>query len=151
MTNERHNFRAEIKAALAAAPAEFEIPALAASLHIPEDEWETIVDADPEFLRDGGRVCRREAFFTGRKFLITPETWEIEAGILIPGHRFVPYLDPEVFPSETVLILEYPEKYYGSRLQINFRVVGFGGEGDISVPIEDLAAIMRSATGSYLQ
>ena len=103
MKNERHNFRAEIKAALAAAPAEFEIPALAASLHIPEDEWETIVDADPEFLRDGGRVCRREAFFTGHKFLITPETWEIEAGILIPGHRFVPYLDPEVFPSETVL------------------------------------------------
>ena len=103
MNNEKHSFRAEIKAALAAAPAEFEIPQLAASLHIPEDEWETIVDADPEFLRDGGRVCRREAFFTGRKFLVTPETWEIDAGILIPGHRFVPYLDPEVFPSEVVL------------------------------------------------
>ncbi|MBQ6352292.1 MAG: hypothetical protein IJJ28_03380, partial [Lentisphaeria bacterium] len=77
--------------------------ALAASLHIPEEQWEVIVDADPEFLRAGGKVCRREAFFTGRTFLITPETWEIDSGILVPGHRFVPCLDPEVFPSEVVL------------------------------------------------
>ena len=103
MKDAKHGFRAEIKAALAAAPDQFEIPELAASLHIPEDEWEILVDADPDFFRDGGRVCRREAFFSGRAFLITPETWEIEAGILVPGHRFVPYLDPEVFPSEVVL------------------------------------------------
>lgn len=73
---------------------------------------------------------------------LVPETSGLKVGDVLSLH---------LFPSETVLILEYPEKYYGSRLQINFRVVGFGGDGDISVPIEDLAAIMRSATGSYLQ
>jgi len=103
MDKEKRSFRTEIKAVLAAAPDEFGLSALASSSKIPVADWEVIVDADADFFRDGDRVCRREAVFRGRSFLITPETWEIAEGVLIPGHRFVPYVDPEVFPSEIVL------------------------------------------------
>ena len=103
MDKEKKSFRAEIKAALAAAPDEFKLSELALPSGIPAEEREVIVDADPGFFRDGDRVRRRESVFRNRKFLITPETWEIAEGVLIPGHRFVPYLDPEVFPSEVVL------------------------------------------------
>ena len=88
---------------LASAPDSFALSELAAPSRIPTEVWEVVVDADAEFLRDGDRVCRRGALFDKRKFLVTPEAWEIEAGILVPGHRFVPYLDPEVFPSEVEL------------------------------------------------
>ena len=40
----------------------------------------------------------RHAVFTDAKFMISPTREEIDAGILIPGHRFVPFLCPEVFP-----------------------------------------------------
>ena len=103
MDKEKRSFRMEIKAALAAAPDEFRLSALVLSSKIPVDDWEMIVDADADFFRDGDRVCRREAVFRGRSFLITPEAWEIAEGVLVPGHRFVPYVDPEVFPSEVVL------------------------------------------------
>ena len=103
MEQDKKSFRAEIKAALAAAPDEFKLSELGLSPKIPVEEREVIVDADPDFFRDGDRVCRRESVFRGREFLITPETWEIAEGVLVPGHRFVPYLDPEVFPSEVEL------------------------------------------------
>ena len=95
------NHRSDINRLLAALPGEFKISEVAGD--IPVSAWENIVDNDEAFFRDGDRVVRREAFFTGRSFLVTPEEWEIEAGILVPGHRFVPYLDPEVFPSEVVM------------------------------------------------
>ena len=95
------NHRYDVNRLLAALPGEFEISEVAGD--IPVSAWENIVDNDEAFFRDGDRVVRREALFTGRSFLVTPEAWEIEAGILVPGHRFVPYLDPEVFPSEVVL------------------------------------------------
>ena len=103
MDKDKKSFRAEIKAALAAAPDEFVVSALASSSKIPVDEWEIIIDSDADYFRDGDRVCRRESVFSGREFLITPEAWEIDRGVLVPGHRFVPYLEPEVFPSEVVL------------------------------------------------
>lgn len=100
---EKKSFRFEIKEILANAPDEFDLKQMASSSRIPLEGWETIIDADTDFFRDGDRVCRREAVFCGRSFLLTPETWEIAEGVLIPGHRFVPYLDPEVFPSEVTL------------------------------------------------
>ena len=103
MDKVKRSFRAEIKAALAAVGDEFKLSELPLPPEVPVEEREVLVDADPGFFRDGDRVCRRESVFRGREFLITPETWEIAEGVLIPGHRFVPYLDPEVFPSEVVL------------------------------------------------
>ena len=103
MDKDKKSFRAEIKAVLAAAPDEFKLSELPLPPDIPVEARELIVDADAGFFRDGDRVCRRDGVFRGRQFLITPETWEISEGVLIPGHRFVPYLDPEVFPSEVAL------------------------------------------------
>ena len=39
-------------------------------------------------------------FFNGQEFLIVPDALEIENNILIPGHRFVPFMHSELFPSE---------------------------------------------------
>ena len=103
MDKVKRSFRAEIKAALASASDEFKISEAATTSNIPADEWERMIDADADYFRDGDRVCRRSAVFGGREFLITPEAWEIDRGVLVPGHRFVPYVDPEVFPSEVVL------------------------------------------------
>ncbi len=103
MDKDKKSFRATVRAILAEAPDEFNLSELAPQAKIPADEWETAVDSDADFFRDGDRVSRRAGVFRGREFLITPEQWEIDAGILVPGHRFVPYLDPEVFPSEVVL------------------------------------------------
>ncbi len=51
----------------------------------------------------GEQFAGRAEFFSGAEFLITPDELEIEAGILIPGHRFAPFVSAEVFPSEVVL------------------------------------------------
>ncbi len=59
-----------------------------------------LLDGDERFFNSGDRYFRRAEFFTGRKFLITPDDWEISQGVLFPGHRFLPMLSPEVFPSE---------------------------------------------------
>ena len=95
------NHRSDINRLLAALPGEFKISEVAGD--IPVSAWENIVDNDEAFFRDGDRVMRRETLFNGRSFLVTPEEWEIATGILVPGHRFVPYLNPEVFPSEVAM------------------------------------------------
>lgn len=47
----------------------------------------------------------RHLFFNGAEFLVTPQAEEVEAGVLFPGHRFVPFISREVFPGEAVLKL----------------------------------------------
>ncbi len=42
-------------------------------------------------------------FFNGKEFLIVPDALEIENNILIPGHRFVPFMNKALFPSEVTL------------------------------------------------
>ena len=41
--------------------------------------------------------------FTNAEFIIVPDAFEIENNILIPGHRFVPFMHPELFPSDITL------------------------------------------------
>ena len=103
MNADEKNIRSALKAALGGAPEEFSLRAFAASSEVPEEALEQFLDSDSEWFRDGDLVRSRESVFRGRKFLITPEAWEIESGILVPGHRFTPYLDPEVFPSEVIM------------------------------------------------
>jgi len=65
---------------------------------------ERFIASDPGLFHDDSWQCRtRKSFFTGKKFLITPDEWEINAGILFPGHRFVPYVPETVFPSSVIL------------------------------------------------
>ncbi|MBQ7392761.1 MAG: hypothetical protein IJV89_00220 [Lentisphaeria bacterium] len=60
-----------------------------------------MLDADEALFRDGEDVfCGKAEFFTGKTFLITPDSFEISQGILVPGHRTAAFVSPEVFPSE---------------------------------------------------
>ena len=51
----------------------------------------------------GKRYVPAAQIFTGAEFLVTPDGWEIEQGILVPGHRFAPFMHRDVFPSEAVI------------------------------------------------
>lgn len=42
-------------------------------------------------------------FFNNKSFVITPTAREINDGILIPGHRFIVFVDDNIFPSEIQL------------------------------------------------
>ena len=58
-------------------------------LLIPETPGESYVNA--------------EKLFNGAEFMIVPDALEIDNNILIPVHRFVPFMDQELFPSEITL------------------------------------------------
>ena len=73
---------------------------------------------------------------------LVPESSGLKVGDILPLH---------LFPQKTVLCMEYPEKYYVSGFAVNFRVAGFGGEGDISIPFVNLVSLTRYVTGSYLK
>lgn len=45
----------------------------------------------------------KNGFFNGSSFLVTPSEYEIEKGILFPGHRFIPFCCTSVFPSEVTI------------------------------------------------
>ena len=51
----------------------------------------------------GESYVNAEKLFNGAEFLIVPDALEIDNNILIPGHRFVPFMDQELFPSEITL------------------------------------------------
>ncbi len=66
-----------------------------------------MLDSDETLFADeAGNYTGRGEFFSGTEFLITPSEFEIEEGILFPGHRFSPFMSGEVFPSE-VTFKEY--------------------------------------------
>ena len=65
-----------------------------------------ILDGDDRFFSLDDKFIRREHFFSGAKFLITPDSWENCEKMLIPGHRFIPFTDRELFPSDAELIFE---------------------------------------------
>ncbi|MFA7230782.1 MAG: hypothetical protein WC071_05890 [Victivallaceae bacterium] len=62
-----------------------------------EDEYEEADDAEIFFSRRG--------LFAKAQFCVCPTAFEIERGILIPGHRFVPFFD-----REDKIVLETGEK-----------------------------------------
>ena len=64
----------------------------------------TRLESDERFFVDNDGHCRnREDFFTGRSFAVTPDSWEIDQKILVPGHRFSAFVSSAVFPSELTL------------------------------------------------
>lgn len=63
----------------------------------------------------GEKYVDAENLFNGAEFLIVPDGFEIDNNILIPGHRFVPFMDQELFPSEITL------KEAGARKSQSFR------------------------------
>ncbi len=64
----------------------------------------------------------RNSFFNGTEFCISPTQDEIDRGILFPGHRFVPFLNPEVPPFESILKSEDSEEELKIRTSKEFRL-----------------------------
>ena len=54
-------------------------------------------------LETGRRYGKLAVIFDGAEFLVTPDAFEIEQGILVPGHRFAPFMAEAIFPSEALL------------------------------------------------
>ena len=66
-----------------------------------QERIERFLDGDGRFFSDGrGKFRLKSGFFRNFEFPVTPDAWEIENGILFPGHRFAPFVAPEIFPSE---------------------------------------------------
>ena len=99
-----------IENALLAAGSTFTLASVAKALgagrsDVVRRRLERAVDRDDRFLHDDKWNCAtRDGFFTGRKFVITPDEWEIAEGVLFPGHRFVPFLPESVFPSDVKMV-----------------------------------------------
>ena len=55
---------------------------------------------------DGGFFYTRAGFFTDKVFSFKPERFEVEQGILVCGHRCMPFIDPEMLPHEIRFIAE---------------------------------------------
>ena len=55
---------------------------------------------------DRRRYLPRGAFFNGKTFLVKPSHWEIERGVLVPGHRFMPFCASDNYPSDIEVRLE---------------------------------------------
>lgn len=101
---------AELDAAIAAAGERFTLASVTKELGAPRSDvlrrrLERIIDSDNSFFHNEKWQCvKRKKFFTGREFIITPDEWEIEQGVLFPGHRFIPFVPEDVFPSEAELV-----------------------------------------------
>lgn len=107
--SEQNFSSAEIEQQISAAGDKFTIASVARALGAPRSEplrrrLERFIESDTEFFHDQKWNCvRRKAFFNQKKFIITPDEWEIREGVLFPGHRLIPFVSEEVFPSEAVL------------------------------------------------
>ncbi len=86
---------------------------VAAALGIPESdadsfrrverECEILFGEREDFFRSGrenGLCHPKKSFFRACRFRIQPSAFEIERGILLPGARFAPYCNAELFPDD---------------------------------------------------
>ena len=82
------------------------LPAILGELTSPPSEpWLAIDQALDDcdwLLLDGEHdlYVPRHVFFANARFLIMPQPTELEEGILIPGHRFLPFLPREGHPAD---------------------------------------------------
>jgi len=68
------------------------------------DRIDRALAGDDRFFDDGkGNYTPRAGFFRNYEFIVTPDDWEIQEGMLFPGHRFAACVSSEVFPSEVEL------------------------------------------------
>lgn len=66
-------------------------------------DTELLLAGRPDMFFTEERCFPRGAFFRGARFRIVPSHLELEKNILLPGARFTPFCDPEVFPDEYTL------------------------------------------------
>ena len=69
--------------------------------HVNVREIPEYLDSHPlAFELNGNDYISRAGLFTGEFFSIKPSRFEIQEGILVIGHRCMPFTDPEMFPHE---------------------------------------------------
>ena len=99
------------KAATAPFTAADAFPVIMGRLADPPSDPRTAIDyalSDCDWLlldEEKGLFTPRHIFFAGTEFLIVPQPDEIEEGILIPGHRFLPFLARDIHPGDCRLTL----------------------------------------------
>jgi len=69
------------------------------------DRINRTLTGDDRFFDDAkGNYTSRSEFFRNYEFIVTPDEWEIQEGILFPGHRFAACVNQDIFPSEIELV-----------------------------------------------
>ncbi|MDR3303525.1 MAG: hypothetical protein LBS86_03850 [Treponema sp.] len=96
-----------------------------------EELIETLEDSLLTFSADGLTFIPRHQYFKGARFLLSPTDEEIDEGILIPGHRFLPFTELVFQPWQCTLLSEewgkLPRKVVAreiASLHIYFTLVG---------------------------
>ena len=88
----------------------FDLKDILRKMAVPVDMVQTLISLlreNPMLFYDVARddYVPRRSFFRGKRFLVSPTGAELEQGILIPGHRFMPFLPRDTHPAEAVVIL----------------------------------------------
>lgn len=83
-------------------------PLLRAAPANPDHAFAQVLEACGLFFNEpeSGQYISRHRFFQDAAFLVVPLAHEIERGILIPGHRFLPFSSPDIFPSQCRLMAD---------------------------------------------
>ena len=116
MNDEKNISTALLEEKIAEAGDKFTLASVARALGSPRSDvlrrrLERLIESSNDYFYDKKWNCiKRESFFTGREFIITPDEWEITQGVLFPGHRFIPFLPDTVFPSDVKLLLPNGEE-----------------------------------------
>lgn len=76
-------------------------------LKVARDELHAYLSMHPLVLSsEDGYFYSRAGFFTGKFFSFKPERFEVEQGIIVCGHRCMPFVDPEMLPHEIKFIAD---------------------------------------------
>jgi hypothetical protein len=70
------------------------------NLYLAEEIAAFIDSQNLAFRLDDESWLSRRGFFEPLRFVISPTRWELQNGILIPGHRCVPFANPALLPQE---------------------------------------------------
>ena len=71
------------------------------------DNFDAYIETHPNVFKVSKKqYLSRAGCFTGRYFAIKPTQFEIDNGILIPGDRCMPFVDPEMLPDELTFYVD---------------------------------------------
>ncbi|MCF0241970.1 MAG: hypothetical protein HUK25_04990 [Treponema sp.] len=68
------------------------------------EAYDILTTLDDVFALVDQKFITRAGAFTDRWFSFKPTREEVEAGAFVPGHRFMPFLDPTIYPRNATII-----------------------------------------------
>lgn len=72
----------------------------------PEEIAGMLYNNDFVFALQNNQFITRAGTFTNRVFSFKPTLEEVNAGVFVPGHRFMPFLNPAVYPYEAAVMVQ---------------------------------------------